>query len=50
MIMGQLLIMVRRFRKNKIEMDAYGKALGKVLGAAGKAIYKATKGIEDKEE
>ncbi len=32
--------------KNKVEMEAYGKAIGKALGAAGKAIYKATKGVE----
>jgi hypothetical protein len=36
--------------KNKIEMEAYGKALGKAVAGAGKAIYKATKGAEDKEE
>ncbi len=36
--------------KNKVEMEAYGKAIGKALGAAGKAIYKATKGVDDKDD
>jgi alkylation response protein AidB-like acyl-CoA dehydrogenase len=35
---------------NKIEMEAYGKALGKAVGAAGKAIYKATKGVDEKDD
>ena len=36
--------------KNKVEMEAYGKAIGKALGAAGKAIYKVTKGVDDKDD